>query len=139
MQRKWKQDCVAWEEYKVVVQIYRDGIRKAKAQTELNLARVVKNNKKGFYRYIGRRRQAKESVPHLINKMGVLASSDMEKAEVLNKCFASVYTGGHVSYVCQDTEPRGEGERSGFHPTVTVEQAFSMSVITNYSAIETHS
>ena len=38
----------------------RDRIRKAKAQMELNLARDVKDNK-GFYRYIGRRGQAKES------------------------------------------------------------------------------
>ena len=37
----------------------------AKVQMELNLARDVKDNKKGFYRYIGRRRQAKESVPPL--------------------------------------------------------------------------
>lgn len=57
------------------------------------MARDVKNNKKGFYRYIGRRRQAKESVPPLINETGELASSDMEKAEVLNKCFVSVFTG----------------------------------------------
>ena len=33
----------------------RDRIRKAKAQMELNLARDVKDNKKGFYRYVGRR------------------------------------------------------------------------------------
>ena len=82
-----------------------DGIRKAKAQVELNLARDMKNNKKGFYRYIGKRRQAKESVPPLINEMGELASSDREKAEVLNKCFASVFTRGQVSCVCQDPEP----------------------------------
>ena len=31
----------------------RDRIRKAKAQMELNLVRDVKDNKKGFYRYIG--------------------------------------------------------------------------------------
>ena len=41
----------------------RNRIRKAKAQMELDLARDVKDNKKGFYRLIGRRRQAKESVP----------------------------------------------------------------------------
>ena len=41
----------------------RDRIRKAKAQMELNLARDVKDNKKGFYWYIGRRRQVKESAP----------------------------------------------------------------------------
>ena len=34
----------------------RDRIRKAKAQKELNLARDVKNNKKGFFRYIRRKR-----------------------------------------------------------------------------------
>ena len=100
----------------------RDGIRKAKAQMELNLAWDMKNSKKGFCRYIGRRRQAKESVSPLINETGELASSDMEKAEVLNKCFASVFTGGQVSYVCQYPEAPGEGERSRFHPTVTAEQ-----------------
>ena len=57
---------------------------------ELNLARDVKDNKKQFYRYIGRKRQAKESVPPLMKGKGELASSDMEKAEVLSECFASV-------------------------------------------------
>ena len=57
MYRKWKQGCVFWEEYRAVVRVCRDRIRKAKAQIELNLARDVKD-KKGFYRYIGRRRQA---------------------------------------------------------------------------------
>ena len=58
------------------------------------MARDVKNNKKGFYRYIGRRRQAKESVPSLIKSNGELASSDIEKAEVLSECFASVFMSG---------------------------------------------
>jgi len=49
----------------------------------------VKNNK-GFFRYTGQKRQAKESVPSLINKKRELTSSDMEKAEVLNESFASV-------------------------------------------------
>ena len=78
----------------------RDRIRKAKAQMELNLLRDVKDNKKGFYRYIGRRRQAKESVPPLMKGSGELASSDTEKAEVLNECFASVFMGGQTSCVC---------------------------------------
>ena len=54
---------MSWEEYRAVVRVCRDRIRKAKAQMELNLARDVKDNKKGFYRYISRRRQAKESSP----------------------------------------------------------------------------
>ena len=53
---------------------------------ELNLAKNVKNNKKTFFRYIGQKRQAKESVPPLINEKGELAS-DMKKAEVLNEIF----------------------------------------------------
>ena len=85
----------------------RDRIRKAKALVELNLARDVKDNKKGFYRQKGRRRQAKESIPALTKGNGELASSDTEKAEVLNECFASVFTGGQASRVCQDHEPLG--------------------------------
>ena len=53
---------------------------------------------------------------------GELASSDIEKADVLSECFASTFTGGHASHVCQDHEPLGEGVGSGFCPTVTVEQ-----------------
>jgi len=38
----------------------------------------VKSNKEGFFRYIGQKRQARESVPSLINEKGELASTDME-------------------------------------------------------------
>ena len=86
------------------------------------MARDVKDNKKGFYRYTGRKRQAKESVPPLVKGNGELASSDIGKAEVLNECFASVFTGGQGFRVCLDHEPLGEGVGSGFCPTVTVEQ-----------------
>jgi len=47
--------------------ICRDGIRKAKTQTELKLARVAKNYKKGFDRQISLKRKANESVLSLIN------------------------------------------------------------------------
>ena len=82
----------------------------------------MKDNKKGFYRYIGRRRQAKESFPPLMKGNGVLTSTDIEEIEVLNECFASVFTGGQASCVCQDHEPPAEGVGSGFCPAVTVEQ-----------------
>jgi len=71
----------------------RDGVRKAKAQLELNLARDAKNNKKGFYRYISQKKMIKESVPPLMSETGKLATADEEKAEVLNNFFASVFTG----------------------------------------------
>ena len=74
----------------------RDGIRKAKAQMELHLARDVKN--KSFFRYIGQKRQAKEIIPPLINEKEELASSEMEKAEILNKFFASVFMASQASH-----------------------------------------
>ena len=89
---------------------------------EMNLARDVKDNKKEFYRYIGRRRQAKESVPPLMKGNEELASSDIEKAEVLSEYFASVFMGDQASHVCQDHEFLGEDVGSSFCPTVTVEQ-----------------
>lgn len=56
---------------------------------ELNLVRDMK--KLWFYRYIGQKRQAKEKEQ--------LATTDVDKAEVLKKFFASVFTGGQASHV----------------------------------------
>ena len=44
----WKKDLSTWEEYRNVVRACRDAMRKAKALLELNLAKEVKDNKKGF-------------------------------------------------------------------------------------------
>ncbi|KAK4807034.1 hypothetical protein QYF61_000363 [Mycteria americana] len=49
---EWKQGHASWEEYRDAARVCRDGTRKAKAQLELNLARDVKNHKKGFYRVL---------------------------------------------------------------------------------------
>ncbi|KAK4811749.1 hypothetical protein QYF61_005317 [Mycteria americana] len=74
-----------------------------------NLARDAKNNK-GFYRYINEKRKVKESVPPLMNKNGDLVSTDEEEAEVLNNCFASVFSGNHSPH------PSGvNGQRVGDH------------------------
>ncbi|KFQ62398.1 hypothetical protein N334_02973, partial [Pelecanus crispus] len=93
LHRQWKQGQVSWEEYREDAQLCREGVRKAKAQLELNLARDIKNNKKGFYRYVNQKRKVKESVPPLMNKNSDLVSTDEEKAEVINNLFASVFTG----------------------------------------------
>jgi len=61
MHRHWKQGQITWEEYRDIAQLYRDGVRKAKGQLELNLARDAKNNK-GFYGYVRQKRKVKESV-----------------------------------------------------------------------------
>ena len=123
----WKQGHVTWEEYRDAVRTCRRRIRKAKAQIELNLVRDVKNNKKTFYRYIGQKRQAEMGIPSLVNLKGELASTDKEKAEVLNEFFASVFTGGqdsslsHVPEPCTPKPPGGDqGGKSP--PTVRAEQ-----------------
>ena len=52
MHRQCKQGQVTWEEYRDAARLCRDVVRKAKAQLELDLARNVNKNKKGFYRYM---------------------------------------------------------------------------------------
>ncbi|GAB0205150.1 long-chain fatty acid transport protein 6-like [Grus japonensis] len=105
--RGWKQGQVAWEEYRETVQAARDQVRKAKALIELNLARDVKDNKKSFYRYVSDKGRTKENVGPLWNETGNLVTQDMEKVEVLNGFFASVFTGKCLSHTAQVTEGKG--------------------------------
>ncbi|GAB0176516.1 mitochondrial enolase superfamily member 1 [Grus japonensis] len=104
--RGWKQGQVAWEKYRETVRAARDQVRKAKALTEISLARDVKDNKKSFYRYVSEKRRTRENVGPLRNETGDLVTQDMEKAEVLNDFFASVFTGKYLSHTAQVTEGR---------------------------------
>ncbi|RMC12275.1 hypothetical protein DUI87_09787 [Hirundo rustica rustica] len=56
----------------------------------------VKNNKKGFYKYIGQKGKGMEGVQDG-HKERDLVITEMEKAEVLNELFASVFTGSQAS------------------------------------------
>jgi len=98
----------------------RDGGRKVKVKMKLNLTRDVKNNK-GFFRYIGQKKQAKESLLPLINEKGGLASLLMEKAEVLNKLFASVFMARQASHASSFPEILSRGWVSKIPPSITVE------------------
>ena len=62
MHRQRKQGQVTWEEYRDAAQLCSDGVRKAKAWVELNLASNAENNK-GFCRYVSRKRQVQECTP----------------------------------------------------------------------------
>ncbi|GAB0176751.1 mitochondrial enolase superfamily member 1 [Grus japonensis] len=104
--RGWKQGQVAWEEYREAVRAAREQVRKAKALIEISLARDVKGNKKSFYRYVSDKRRTRENVGPLQNETGELVTQDMEKAEVLNDFFASVFTGKCLSHTAQVTEGR---------------------------------
>ena len=61
MHRQGKQGHISCEEYRDAAQMSRGGIRKARAQLELNWARNVKNNE-GFYRYVSQKRKIKENI-----------------------------------------------------------------------------
>lgn len=50
------------EEYRDTVQLCRNGDRKAKAHLDLNLAWDVKGNKKGFCKYINRKRKTRKKI-----------------------------------------------------------------------------
>ncbi|KFV15150.1 hypothetical protein N340_13388, partial [Tauraco erythrolophus] len=102
--RGWKQGQVAWEEYRAIVRVTRDQVRKAKALIELNLARDIKGNKKNFYRYVSDKKRSRENVSTFRKETVDLATRDMEKAEVLNDFFASVFTGKRSSCTAQVTE-----------------------------------
>jgi len=76
---------------------------KLKAHLELNLVRDVKGNKKGFFKYIGDKRKAREKVSLLLNGAGVPVTQDKEKA-----FFASVFSSKASLQESQVPETRGK-------------------------------
>ena len=79
---------------------------------ELNLARDVKNksNEKGFCRCISRKRKTRENVSLMMNNgTGSLVTGNVEKAEVLNIFFTSVFIGK----ANRNSRPVGPVGRSG--------------------------
>ena len=87
----WKKGWATQKEYKEVVKMCREKIRKAKAQLELNLAAGVKGNKKLFYKYINSKRRTRENLHSLLDEAGNVTTEDKEKADILNAFFTSVF------------------------------------------------
>jgi len=65
-----------------LVRLCREEIRKAKAQLELRLGTVVRDNKKCFYKYINNKKRTKEHLHPILDARGNIANKDEEKAEV---------------------------------------------------------
>ena len=57
--RKWKEGQARREEYTHVARNRRHGIRRAKAENVLRLARDIRSNNKAFFRYMHSKRQNK--------------------------------------------------------------------------------
>ena len=86
----WKKGWATRKEFKEVVKMCREKIRKAKAQLELNLAAGVKGNKKLSYKYINSKRRTRENLHSLLNEARNVTTEDKEKADILNAFFTSV-------------------------------------------------
>ena len=85
------------------VRACRDVTWKAKLHLELNQAKEVKD-KKGFFQYVNSRRKTRENVGLLLSELGALVTEDIEKVELLNTFFASVFTGKAGPWESQNLE-----------------------------------
>ena len=65
----------------------RDVMRKTKVHLELNVVREVKDNKKGFLKYVSSKTKTRENVGPLLNKICPLVRVDAENAVLLNTFF----------------------------------------------------
>ena len=69
-----------------------DETRKDRLAFERNISKEIKNNNKLFWRYVNSNRTTKSTIPDLERKDGSKATTDAEKAELLNDQFSSVFT-----------------------------------------------
>jgi len=76
----WKEGQATWEDYRNVFRACKDAPRKAKAHLELNLARDVRSNMKGFFNYVSSKGKTRDNVGPLLNEAGVLVTEDAERA-----------------------------------------------------------
>jgi len=106
------------QEYMNIVRTCKEAIRKAKVHLELNLARDVKDNKKGFFKYISRKWKTRENVGLLLNEVSALVTEDTEKEDLLNTFFASVFTAKAGPQASQSLEAREKAWTKGDLPLV---------------------
>lgn len=111
----WKKDLTALEEYKNIVRAFREAVRKVKGHLALNLAREVKDKKKGFFKYVNSKKKTGDNVGLLLNEVGALVTEDAEKVELLNIFFALIFTtetGTQESQTLEVRESLEEGRLS---------------------------
>lgn len=72
---QWKEGQASWEHWRDVSRPCREEICMARAQLELEPASTVKDNQKGFLRYVNGKRQTRNNIVPLLNEHGHLISS----------------------------------------------------------------
>jgi len=76
--------------YVEAARLARLGMKTARKNFEVKLARDVKENVKSFYAYV--RSKSKSRVRPVINTSGVLSTTDTKMGETFNEYFSSVFT-----------------------------------------------
>ena len=80
------------EEYNRIRNEVTAATRSDRISFERNISKEIKNNNKLFWRYVNSQRKSKASIPDLKRKDGTYATTDADKAEILNSQFSSVFT-----------------------------------------------
>ncbi|KAK4807151.1 hypothetical protein QYF61_024271 [Mycteria americana] len=84
----------AWQKASIYEQGIPDRAQRQKGSTQkLELARNVKGNKKGFYKYSISKRKAKENMCPLLTGARNLIAKDIKKTKELSAFLASVFYG----------------------------------------------
>jgi hypothetical protein len=94
-----------FDAYKIIRNKCTAVIRSAKYDYERMIAKEAKTDTKSFWRYIQSKTKTKSRVSDLYRSDGTLSESEMEKANILNEFFCSVFTEeGDLSGIDQLTE-----------------------------------
>ena len=102
--KQWKKKYHSWkrytdrksyhryEEYKREANILKKKIRQAKRFYERKLAKGIRNNKRGFFKYVNSKLTVRPEITEMQNGNGVLVDADKDITNIMGAYFNSVYT-----------------------------------------------
>lgn len=67
---KWKKGLITKYDYRLIASICREGVRKAKSQNSMRLARNAKYNKRGFWWYLQNKKASRRLLLSCAGKVG---------------------------------------------------------------------